>query len=1048
MSGNRVICPACGCHLEAVPGAAPGPVACPDCGKRMDLRHHLPPADALEPAPAQVRPVARPRRRRAWALPAVVGCAVGAIVAGLAVVATRPAVVPLPPPAPVEPWDHAHRGELLSLKDAGDAMALRGDWRGAYDAYNRLVSLAVEHGVADPVAAHVVAAARAGQDRVFAALVTPQRPEPATGPAASPPQTAIASAVTLPTAEPRMPFAGVPAATAPAVVDPNAAARLAADTAPPIAHPPPPPRLNAYTLPDAVTDAQIGEAIDRGVTFFRGRFVNGEVVTGLDDARTTITAGRRPSPPPQPQPSDGPELSGGSELGGLPPRPPPGPGRLPRGGFVAPGTSAYDTPGIDALCVYALLHAGQATSVTGLGVNDPFTEQVLDRLKGYALNFTYHRSLRAAALGTYARPQDRAALEDDVGWLVAANRRGAYTYTMPASAAPVAWDNSNSQYGLFGVWSGAQAGVAVPANYWRAVAGHWNASAGPRGTWGYDGPGATLTMTCAGIASLLVSGEYLDANGLLATTADRPSPNPMADAGLARLDVGDNCVNGLFHPDALSAAGGVGYGLYGLERVGLASGFKYFGNHDWYAELARVLIGEQHADGSWGGSPSAVAMPAVGAGPLANRTTAQREIDTAYALLFLARGRHPILYNKLRYNGHWNDRPHDVAHLARFASEQLERPLNWQVVNLRRNWFDWMDSPVLYISGEWPPAMTDADYAALRDFAQGGGLIFTHADGGSAAFTAWVRQMAAKAFPKYELMRVPKGHPLNTVLYRLKNPPPLEAVSNGSRILLVHCPTDVAGGWQLNWSDEKRPDFQLGVNVFVYAAGKTDYKNRLASPYIPAWPGEADVTRSVARLRFAGEWDPEPYAWTRFARYFTWETHAGLDVQTVDLKDLRPGQVPAVFLTGTVRQDFTAAEAAAARAYVEAGGVLVIDACGGQRGFADGVRTTLLPAAFPGVPLAPLPADHPVFVASRPFADDLRQMPLRPFASEQLNVGALPIEGLPFGRGWVLFSRLDLTTGLLGTQSWGILGYDPAHAQALVKNTILWAAARSANIAR
>jgi len=155
--------------------------------------------------------------------------------------------------------------------------------------------------------------------------------------------------------------------------------------------------------------------------------------------------------------------------------------------------------------------------------------------------------------------------------------------------------------------------------------------------------------------------------------------------------------------------------------------------------------------------------------------------------------------------------------------------------------------------------------------------------------------------------------------------------------------------------------------------------------------------------------------------------------------------VPAAFLTGTVRQDFTPAEAAAARAYVEAGGVLVIDACGGQEPFAKSVQTTLLPAAFPGIPIAPLPADHPVFLPSRPFADDLRQMPLRPFAKEQLGTPAVPIEGLHAGKGWVLFSRLDLTTGLLGTQSWGILGYEPAHAQALVKNAVLWAIARSAS---
>ena len=38
----------------------------------------------------------------------------------------------------------------------------------------------------------------------------------------------------------------------------------------------------------------------------------------------------------------------------------------------------------------------------------------------------------------------------------------------------------------------------------------------------------------------------------------------------------------------------------------------------------------------------------------------------------------------------------------------------------------------------------------------------------------------------------------------------------------------------------------------------------------------------------------------------------------------------------------------------------------------------------------------------------------------------------------MIFSRLDLTSGLLGTTTWGILGYDPTYAQSFMKNLILW----------
>ena len=42
------------------------------------------------------------------------------------------------------------------------------------------------------------------------------------------------------------------------------------------------------------------------------------------------------------------------------------------------------------------------------------------------------------------------------------------------------------------------------------------------------------------------------------------------------------------------------------------------------------------------------------------------------------------------------------------------------------------------------------------------------------------------------------------------------------------------------------------------------------------------------------------------------------------------------------------------------------------------------------------------------------------------------------GKGAAIVSDLDLTSGLLGTQTLGIVGYDPAYAHAFVRNVILW----------
>ena len=1103
----QIVCPACGVSTglstgvttEASQDAQPEILICSNCQKRIRLDPlALPPESEWGPYDPELVALAIPtsqppktaKKNPTRLVVAIAIIAIAAImVTVLALVAqnaispatpdtalsTQPLSKQVAPASNAQPWDRANRNELVAMKSQADALAIAGKWQPAFDAYQQILKRVADHPITDPVVSAIVNGTHSEQDQVMQALIASRDPARAQPPGTSP---SLAAPTVSPTAKSALGVgpnivpsavrdksnATQPAATLdnPAVANASTQPTTgpvvqldpvqdAADHAPPMPGTPPlPPSLKAYRAADSVSDAEIGEAIANGVTFLRGQFQNAQITTNLHRAGQAGEAppgvpqqGRNPAGPPQRQrrgagpnapaaPPGASNLDDASDLGTAPTPPQQ---IQPTAPPAAPWAAAFSVPGVDALCVYALLHSGQALNTGGqkvLGVDDPFVQQILEKLKSYRMEYTYHRSLRAAALAVFNRSQDTQSLEDDVRWLLAAGPRGAYTYTLPQNNYEAgAWDNSNSQYGLLGVWSGAQVGMSISQNYWHAVIAHWAQCANGNGTFGYTMGDASTTMTCAGIASLLVARDYADNSAANARIPTRPTPLPALDTGLNWMDEGDNCMTRL----AGDGMGGTGYGLYGLERVGLASGYKYFGRHDWYSELARILVAQQHQDGSWGVTPAAN-----------GQVSPQTLIDTAYALLFLARGRHPILYNKLRYEGDWNDRPNDVSHLTRFAAHALERPLNWQVVNLRRNWFDWMDCPVLYISGDRAIKLAPQDYMALRDFANGGGMIFTHADGGSGEFNKWVTDTIRILFPKYELMTVPRDHPVYSMVYPLKNPPPLLSINNGSRTLLVHSPTDLAGGWQQNWTDERKTEFQLGVNLFVYAAGKGILKNRLASNYIPPDPDRPDGVRQIARLEYAAEWDPEPYAWTRFSRFFQWETHLAIEPVTIKLKELAPLSTPASFplatLTGTVRHDFTPAECQAAKSYVQSGGILLIDACGGSAAFNKSIQTTLLPAAFPDAVFHDITAAHPLLVPSRPGANDLSRSLLRSYANQ--NGGKdMPLRVLPYGKGWVLYSPLDITTGLLGTQAWGILGYDPAYAQSLMKNAVLWAKARA-----
>ncbi|HSU68751.1 MAG TPA: hypothetical protein VLJ39_17860, partial [Tepidisphaeraceae bacterium] len=322
--------------------------------------------------------------------------------------------------------------------------------------------------------------------------------------------------------------------------------------------------------------------------------------------------------------------------------------------------------GLDILCVYALMQCQQATGDPRLNPHEETMKGLIDGIKGLPLKGyrfeTYARGLRATALGLYNRPEDAAVLREDANVLVQGSYNGGYTYEPRRgpirSDDSVTPDNSNSQYGLLGVWSAAEAGRDVPDTYWASVQRHWMHAQDTNGQWSYgpdpEGSG-THSMTCAGLASLYVAHDWLDMPRQAVSVGRDPFTPPLAK-GLHWLEDADNSIE-LDHG---------AYDLYGLERVGLASGFKYFGSHDWYRQLAAQSIRQQQSNGSWGD-----------------------DVETAYNLLFLARGRHPILMNKLRFEGYWANRPRDLANLSRFMSHELERQLNWQIVPLARPWTDW-----------------------------------------------------------------------------------------------------------------------------------------------------------------------------------------------------------------------------------------------------------------------------------------------------------------------------------------------------------------------
>jgi len=509
----------------------------------------------------------------------------------------------------------------------------------------------------------------------------------------------------------------------------------------------------------------------------------------------------------------------------------------------AQGILPVNYGGRTALCAYALLAAG-------VKPQEPRMKQTLEWLAKVPMKGTYARALRANVWALLGRDSSyRKNLADDVAYLMhGIDGRGGYDYVphgkpMHASMDPrsrprnVRYDNSNSQLAVLGVWAGVRCGAEVPLWYWQLVERHWAQDQQNDGGWCYQQKGNSYgSMTVAGVATMFICFDALYHKQFVQCQARTDYP-PIVK-GLNWLDRNFSATNnpnkGMNH---------YYYYLYGLERVGLASGYKYFGKTDWYKMGVSALLGRQRGNGSWGDV-----------------------VDSSFALLFLARGRHPILSNKLNYPGTWNSRPRDLANLTAWVSQRFERTVNWQIVHLDAPVAELHDAPILYISGASAPQFTDQGVAKLRQFVNQGGVILSEAACNRAAFTLAMKKYYQQMFPDYELKRLDPDHPIYKLHFDIGGMDRgLSAISNGVRLLAIHAPAELSLDWQLNLYSTGRDSFQLGANIYFFVTDKGILPPRGVSRWPTARAFVPVQTLQLTPVRHDGNWNPEPLAWGRFA---------------------------------------------------------------------------------------------------------------------------------------------------------------------------------------
>jgi hypothetical protein len=706
--------------------------------------------------------------------------------------------------------------------------------------------------------------------------------------------------------------------------------------------------------------------------------------------------------------------------------------------------------GWSSLALLALLNAG-------VKPDDPIIERGLRYLRQVDPNQTYVVALQTMVFAEAGKNEDRERIQNNVNWLVDAMIRSngqckGWTYTKGMSQIS---DNSNTQYALLGLHAGRTAGAKIDRQVWKSIQDYYIREQKPDHGWVYNPAfqsGTTLTMTTAGLCGLLISGMELNAgretlrdDGTAANCGVYAENKPVVEAlGWVSRNFRIDLPYNMF------------YNVYGIERAGRLSGQRFFGEHDWYREGCQFLVDTQRDDGSWQENRTRDNLPVI---------------STSFALLFLSKGRMPILISKMVHGPgeDWNNDRNDARFLAEYASKEIFRklPLSWQVFDTGRVPIDNNDqimglvgdllqSPIAYFNGHQAPHFSDVQKKLLQQYVEQGGFILAEACCGRKEFDEGFRELMKELFPDNPLKLLPAEHPIWQA-HAIVPPSefPLEGIEYGCKTVVVYSPRDLSCLWEANQYQNGRGQlaFRLAGNIIAYATGLEPPKPRLTPPDVVQADQEGkQIPRGflkVAQLRHEGDWQPAPNAMRNLMDHLRKRAKLDVALQTKPIYASDPDLMDFRFLYMHGRGNFTMSPEAIKnlRTDLETGGMLFADACCGKKAFDTAFRD-MVGRLFPDKKLELIPATDDLY------SQDLNGVAIRTVRCRTEAAGgagqsgeyreiAPYLEGIKIGTRWaIIYSKYDIGCALEKHQSTNCLGHDHDSAIKLGGAAVLYALKR------
>jgi hypothetical protein len=716
-----------------------------------------------------------------------------------------------------------------------------------------------------------------------------------------------------------------------------------------------------------------------------------------------------------------------------------------------PDQPHYDN-GLTPLATLALLHAG-------CDAEDTHVAKALAWLREYVPRSTYTASIQTMVF-CLADPkkflplvmrnakwlESRQWQKDEQVGMWAMSPHGSVDHT----------DNSMTHFAMLALFEAERVGFRVRPVVWQLALDHWHKTQNDDGSWGwgpkYPGSGS---ITCAGIAAITIATSQLEGADATVRGDDvvgcgLQQNDPSLERAFAWLTAGFSVYRNpgteFWHS----------YYLYALERAGRMTGRRFIGTHDWYREGARALVATQEFSGAW---PADVEFQKV----------ADRNVATSFSLMFLSKGRWPVVLAHLQHrpDDDWNRHRASLGNLVAHVEQAWGRNLTHQNVDISAATVeDLLEAPVLLLNGRNAPEFSAEDIKKLRMYVDRGGFLFAERCCGGTGFDTGFRALVRDIFPEseFELQLLPPDHPVWFADGPIdaKHMPPLWGVDVSCRTGLIFCPTDLSAYWELDrlgrereYSDaiqEKlRAARQVGVNVLTYATGRdVEFKNPALPLTAEALDPNAPFERGklyVANVLHPGGCHAAPAALANLLRRASEDFRVEVSRVPREVELTNPDLFKYHLITMHGRSSFelTPAERERLREYLERGGTLVADAICSSPAFAKSFRREMQ-EVFPTASLSRIPPNDSIFTPAFG-GTDIRPVSRRRQKSLLTVARAAPattqesprLEAIRLGDRYVVIFSPDDISCALETEPMGCAGYVRRDAIQIALNIVLYA---------